>query len=131
MAEIWRPSTERIAASNLTRFINCINTRLGLSLGDYGELYRWSVSQPEQFWAELARFADVRAEWGPGPALEHPERMPGARFFPNARLNYAENLLRYRDEHLAAVFTNERGMRRTLSYRQLHEEVARVAAGLR
>ncbi len=130
MPEIWRPSAERIAASNLTRFIDCINTRLGLSLKDYGDLYRWSVSRPEQFWTELARFADVRAEWGPGPAIEHPERMPGARFFPNARLNFAENLLRYRDEHLAVVFTNERGMRRTLSYRQLHEEVARVAAGL-
>ncbi len=131
MSAIWRPSAERIASSNLTRFIDCINTRLGLSLKDYGELYRWSVSQPEQFWMELARFADVRAEWGAGPAIEHPERMPGARFFPNARLNFAENLLRYRDEHLAVVFTNERDMRRALSYRELHEEVARVAAGLR
>ena len=130
MSEIWRPSAERIAASNLTRFINCLNSRLGLDLRDYGELYTWSVTQPERFWTELARFADVRAEWGSGPVIEHPQRMPGARFFPDARLNFAENLLRYRDEHLAVVFTNERGARRTLSYRQLHDEVARVATGL-
>ena len=130
MSELWRPSAQRIADSNLTRFIHCINTRLGLALEGYEDLYAWSVAQPEQFWTELARFADVRAEWGEGPAIEHPERMPGARFFPNARLNFAENLLRYRDEHLAVIFTNERGARRTLSYRQLHEEVARVAAGL-
>ncbi len=130
MSEIWRPSAERIAASNLTRFIRCVNTRLKLSLHGYEDLYAWSVAQPEQFWTELARFADVRAEWGEGPAIEHPERMPGARFFPNARLNFAENLLRYRDEHPAVIFTNERDARRTLSYRQLHEEVARVAAGL-
>lgn len=130
MSEIWRPSAERIAASNLTRFINCLNSRLGLDLRDYGELYTWSVTQPERFWTELARFADVRAEWGSGPVIEHPQRMPGARFFPDARLNFAENLLRYRDEHLAVVFTNERGARRTLSYRQLRDEVARVATGL-
>ena len=131
MSEIWRPSAQRIAASNLTRFIDCVNTRLGLSLQGYQDLYAWSVARPEQFWTELARFADVRAEWGQGPVIEHPRRMPGARFFPEARLNFAENLLRFRDEHLAVVFTNERGARRTLSFRQLHEEVARVAAGLR
>ena len=130
MSEIWRPSAQRIAASNLTTFISCVNTRLGLSLQGYADLYAWSVLQPQQFWTELARFADVRAEWGRGPALEHPERMPGARFFPDTKLNFAENLLRYRDEHPAVVFTNERGARRTLSYRQLHAEVARVAAGL-
>ena len=130
MSEIWRPSAERIAASNLTRFIHCVSTRLGLALEGYEDLYAWSVARPEQFWTELARFAGVRADWGEGPAIEHPERMPGARFFPNARLNFADNLLRYRDEHTAVLFTSERGARRTLSYRQLHEQVARVAAGL-
>ena len=63
--------------------------------------------------------------------IENPRRMPGARFFPAARLNFAANLLRYDDEQLALVFRNERGTRRTLSYRELRAEVARVAAGLR
>ena len=131
MSEIWRPSAERVAASNLTRFMSCVNARQGLALADYHGLYAWSIARPEQFWTELARFAGVRADWGAGPVLEHPERMPGARFFPAARLNFAENLLRYRDEHCAVVFTDERGERRALSYQQLWDEVARVSAGLR
>jgi len=82
-------------------------------------------------WEEFARSADVRADWGTGPTLDQPDRMPGARFFPNARLNFAENLLRFRDEQAAFIFRNERGTRREISYRQLHDEVARIASGLK
>jgi len=131
MTEIWRPSPARIADSNLTRFNECLNARKGLRLGGYEDLYAWSVAHPEEFWRELARFADIRAEWGTGPALEHPDRMPGARFFPDSRLNFAENLLRHDDDHAAVVFVNERGTRRQISHRELRREVARVAAGLR
>ncbi len=131
MTEIWRPSAARVADSNLTRFTECLNARKGLRLGGYAELYAWSVAHPGEFWTELARFADVRAEWGAGPALENPGRMPGARFFPNAQLNFAENLLRYDDDHAAIVFVNERGTRRQISHHELRREVARIAAGLR
>jgi acetoacetyl-CoA synthetase len=131
MSELWRPSPTRIADANLTRFMACVNARRGTSLSDYGELYAWSLSSPEAFWTELARFADVRAEWGSGAVIENPQAMPGARFFPDARLNFAANLLRFEDEQPALVFRNERGARRTLSYRELRAEVARVAAGLR
>ncbi len=130
MTEVWRPSPERVAAANLTRFIGCVNSRRGTQLEGYPDLYTWSIEHPESFWEELARFADVRIDWGQGPALEHAGQLPGARFFPDARLNFAENLLRYRDEHPAILFRNESGERRELSFRQLHEEVARVAAGL-
>jgi len=100
-------------------------------MADYSDLYRWSIDKPAQFWTELARFADVRATWVKGgPVIDNAEQMPGARFFPGARLNFAENLLRYRDACPALVFRNERGTRRELSYRQLYDEVARVAAGL-
>ncbi len=131
MDAIWQPSSQRIAASNLTRFIACINARLGLTLDGYADLYAWSIAEPALFWSELAHFADVRAEWGAGPAIEHPERMPGARFFPTATLNYAQNLLRFRDDHAAITFTNERGADQRLTYRQLYDEVARIAAGLK
>ncbi|HVC31106.1 MAG TPA: acetoacetate--CoA ligase [Steroidobacteraceae bacterium] len=131
MTEIWRPSAARIADSNLTRFTECLNARKGLGLVGYEELYAWSVAHPEEFWTEVARFADIRADWGAGPVLEHRDRMPGARFFPNARLNFAQNLLRHADDHAAIVFVNERGARRQISCRELHQEVARVAAGLR
>src|SRR5215469_13934384 len=130
MSELWRPSPARVADSNLTRFVRCVNARRGTRLRTYAELYDWSLSSPEAFWSELARFADVRAEWGAGPVIEQPQRMPGARFFPEAKLNFAANLLRFDDEQTALVFRSERGVRRTLSYRELRAEVARVAAGL-
>ena len=135
MTEIWRPSAERVAAANVTRFIACVNSRRGSKLATYGDLYAWSIEHPAEFWTELARFADVRADWGEGPALAidnkiWPQTMLGARFFPNAHLNFAQNLLRYRDEQPAILFRNELGERREISYRQLQAEVARVAAGL-
>ncbi len=76
--------------------MQCVRARTGTPLEDYAELYAWSLEQPQAFWTELARFADVRAEWGAGPVIENPERMPGARFFPAAHLNFAANLLKYR-----------------------------------
>jgi acetoacetyl-CoA synthetase len=131
MAEIWRPSPARVADANLTRFIESVGARKGLQLRNYDDLYAWSISKPTDFWQELARFADVRADWGSGPSLENPTQMPGARFFPNARLNFAENLLRFRDDQAALIFRNESSTRREISYRQLHDEVARVADGLK
>src|SRR5437588_84723 len=130
-SELWRPSPARIRDANLTRFTSCVNARRGTRLGDYSELYAWSLAEPAAFWSELARFADVRAEWGAGPLIEHPERMPGARFFPQARLNFAENLLRFDDGREALVFRNECGALRSLSYRELRAEEARIADGLR
>jgi acetoacetyl-CoA synthetase len=129
-SEIWRPSAQRVAAANLTRFMADLQARQ-LPLTSYAALYEWSINEPAAFWAELARFAGVLAEWGTGPALENPGQMPGARFFPGARLNFAQNLLRFRDERPALIFRNERGVREQLSYRELAAEVARVAAGLR
>jgi acetoacetyl-CoA synthetase len=127
---LWRPSPQRIADANLTRFIDCVNARRNADIGDADELYRWSIEQPAAFWTELARFADVRAKWGDGLALVDGHLMPGAKWFPGATLNFAENLLRFRDEREALVFVNERGARRALTYRQLYTEVARIAQGL-
>ena len=130
MSELWRPSAERIANANLTRFMRCVSARTGTPLADYEATYAWSLEQPAQFWTELARFADVRGDFREGPVIEHPREMPGARFFPAARLNFAENLLKFAGEHPALIFRNERGTRRTLSGRELRAEVARIAAGL-
>ena len=128
---LWRPDEERVAASNMARFRACVEARQGVRVPDYAALHRWSVEQPGEFWTEFAHFADVRADWGSGPPLVDGDRMPGARWFPGARLNFAENLLHFRDDQPALVFFNERGSRRVLSYRQLHAEVGRIAAGLR
>lgn len=130
MSEIWRPSAARVADANLTRFIDGLNARMGLRLSDYSDLYAWSVERPAEFWSELARFAEVRADWGAGPVIANGAQMQGARFFPGARLNFAENLLRYDDEQPALVFRNERDTRRAITYKELRESVARIAAGL-
>ena len=131
MTELWRPTASQLADANLTRFMTCVNSRRGTAIERYADLYAWSIEYPEHFWVELASFAGIRAQWGNGPVLDNPQAMPGARFFPNAHLNFAENLLRYRDDQPAIVFHNERGERRELSYGTLSTEVARVAAGLR
>jgi acetoacetyl-CoA synthetase len=136
MAEIWRPSPARLAQANLTRFMAGLNASKGLQLRDYDALHAWSVGQPVEFWTELARFAAIRADWGNGPVIADDAgnastAMPGARFFPGARLNFAENLLRYSDDEPALVFRNERGTRQVISYKDLRERVARFADGLR
>jgi len=136
MSEIWHPSPARVAAANLTRFIESVNARTGLQLRDYDHLYAWSVEQPADFWTELARFADVRIDWGTGaPITDEAGRpslqMPGARFFRDSRLNFAENLLRFNDDQPAIVFRNERGTRSVISYKELRDTVARIADGLR
>jgi acetoacetyl-CoA synthetase len=120
-----------MGGANLTRFMSCLRARLGLEFADYAALHRWSIGQPQVFWSELARFAGVVGDLAGGPVLVDAGSMPGARWFPQARLNFAENLLRFRDEQAALVFVDERGTRRCLSYAQLHAEVGRVAAGLR
>jgi acetoacetyl-CoA synthetase len=131
MSELWRPSAARIADANLTRFMQCVNARRGTTLEDFTALHAWSLSAAETFWTEVARFADLRADFGTGPVIENAQQMPGARFFPAARLNFAANLLKFDDDQPALVFRNERGTRRTLSYRELRAEVVRVASGLR
>ena len=127
---IWTPSLFRIADANLTRFMTFAAAH-GADAQDYDALYRWSIGQPAAFWEALFDFAGVIAERAAGPVLEEAGRMPGARWFPGTRLNFAENLLRGPDADPALVFRNERGQRRELSWRQLRAEVARVTAGLR
>jgi acetoacetyl-CoA synthetase len=132
---IWTPSPARVAASNLTRFAALARERhapLAVApAGDYEALWRWSVDHREEFWTELAVFANVIWEPGTAPVLRDRDRMPGSVWYEDTHLNFAENLLARRDEHPALVWVNERGTRRELSYRQLYDEVVRIASGLR
>ena len=128
---MWRPSEERVAASLLTRFVaEEARGRWGVSLAGYDELHRWSVAEKEKFWRSVWRFGGVVGD-GPGErVLVDGDRMPGARWFPDARLNYAENLLRRRDDAPALVFRGEDGSGRTLSFGELHGLVSRIAKAL-
>jgi acetoacetyl-CoA synthetase len=132
---VWTPSAARVAATNLSRFAreavrHGAPVPSGEPVADYAALWTWSVEDRDAFWAAIASFTGVIASRGPGPVLEHGDRMPGARWFGGTELNFAENLLARRDAHPALVFVNERGTRRELSFLELHARVARVAAGL-
>jgi acetoacetyl-CoA synthetase len=103
----------------------------GKHLSDYGALYRSSIDEPEAFWTALWDFCGVQAAERGTVVVRDADRMWRARFFPDARLNFAENLLRRRDEGDAIVFRGEDRVRRRLSFRELYDEVSRTAAALR
>jgi acetoacetyl-CoA synthetase len=127
---LWRPNRERIAAANLTQFMAAVGEQWGIAAGSYRDLYGWSVAQPEQFWKSVWSFCGVVADTQGEVALSNPKRMPGAQFFPQARLNYAENLLRRRDETEALVFWGEDKVKRRLTYDQLYDRVSQLAQAL-
>jgi acetoacetyl-CoA synthetase len=127
---LWRPSQERIEAANLTRFARRAIREWKLGFNDYPAFYRWSTEKPEQFWDSLWEFAGVRAKVKGARALVSGKLMPGARWYPDARLNFAENLLRRRDASTALVFWGEDKVKRRLTHRELYDQVSRIAQGL-
>ena len=141
---LWAPSPERIARSNLTRFLDQvrgIGDRTN-AVVDYESLYDWSIRDLELFWTEVWRFCRViSAERDGNIACERvligrdrvapPDPELGPKWFVGARLNFAENLLRYRDDREAIVFWSERGSERRMTFAELANDVARVAHGLR
>jgi acetoacetyl-CoA synthetase len=127
---IWRPSAERIAAANITAFQRRMAERWGAEFGSYADLHRWSVEHPEQFWPGIWEAGGVIGTAG-SVVVEEGERMPGARWFPQARLNFAENLLRSRGDTDAVVFWGEDRVQNRLSHGELYRAVAHFAAALR
>ena len=128
---LWQPSPSRIAAANLPRFMDEARRRWHVSLDNYGELYRWSIGAPEQFWDAMWSFGGMVSQMRGSTVLEHPAEMPGARWFPEARLNFAENLLRRRDDTEALVFRGEDRVQRTLTHSQLYTDTARLSHAFR
>jgi acetoacetyl-CoA synthetase len=128
---LWAPSRERAAASQLAAFMARVRERAGLRGDTYEELHAWSIRDPRAFWAELWDFVGIVCSAPYSEVVDDPTRMPGARWFHGARLNFAENLLRHRDAQPALVFQAEASPPRTLSYADLAREVACAAAALR
>ena len=127
---LHRPSDEDRATANLTRYLEWLVTERGLSFASYQDLWTWSVTDLDGFWGSIWEFFDVRASQPYGRVLAE-RTMPGARWFPGARLNYAEHALRWRDDRPAVVFRSEDGRRSELTHAGLYRQVAEVAAGLR
>ncbi|MDR1076198.1 MAG: acetoacetate--CoA ligase [Xanthomonadaceae bacterium] len=121
---LWTPSPDRIAASRIDAFRRFANDRHGLNLSDYSQLHRWSIERRGEFWTDIVDCFDIRFHRAADTALIEDEPMPGAQWFPGATLNYAEHLLRRRDEHPALVAIAENGEREVLTYAELAAHVA-------
>jgi acetoacetyl-CoA synthetase len=131
---LWTPSADRIAASNLFRFI--VETQRRFEYGDgvridYAQLYQWSIAEPAQFWDAMWDFGAIRASRREGPVVVGLDQMPGAKFFPDVRLNFTENVFRGSGSAPAIIFRSETGTTRTLSWDALRTEVAGFAGALR
>jgi len=130
---IWVPRRLQRAATTLSAFTYWLaeNDRFRSDGEDYQALWQWSVDHPAAFWDAVWKFCDVRASREPEGVLADGRRMPGARWFPGARLNFAENLLRFRDSSPALIALDESGRRRQISFGELQEHVRVFAAALR
>jgi len=128
---LWAPDQARIERANVTRFAREAIGRWNLGLNNYPDFYRWSVKQPEQFWQSVWSFCGVIAGDRGTRVVADRDRMPGARWFPDARLNFAQNLLRRRDDTPALVFWGEDRIKRRVTHAELTAQVSRIAGALR
>ena len=127
---LWRPGERAIEEAQLTQFARQVARKRKLDFAGYADFYRWSVERPEEFWSDAWDFCGVAASRKGGTVLVDGQKMPGARWFPEARLNLAQNLMRRGDRGDAFVFWDESGPRRRMSYAELYSEVSRAAQAL-
>lgn len=128
---LWKPSEEQKSKANMTKYMNFVNKRYGQSFHSYNQLYDWSVNNIPDFWASIWDFVDIKASKGYDAVVDDLSKFPGAKWFIGARLNFAENLLRYRDNHTAFIFRGETQKIAKMSYAELYDSVARLAKSLR
>ncbi len=128
---LWQPSEQQIKSTNMYRFMSVINETYNLNLTDYPQLHQWSIDHISDFWTQMWDFAQIKASVPYDEVIDDVEKMPGAKWFSGSRLNFAENLLRYKDDHPAIIFKGEDKVRRELTYAQLYDETAKVAAALK
>ena len=128
---LWKPSQERIKNSNMYRFMNFVNQKYGTDFSEYRPLYQWSVENIPEFWATFWDFAGIISSKPYDTVVDDLSKFPGATWFVGARLNFAENLLRYRDDRKAFIFKGETQKTGTITYAELYDTVARLARSLR
>ncbi|MBW1659733.1 MAG: acetoacetate--CoA ligase [Deltaproteobacteria bacterium] len=128
---LWKPSEERVKQTNMYRFLQTVNEKFGKNFTDYPSLYDWSVENIPDFWATTWDFVDIKADTPYDEVVEDLDKMPGAKWFPGARLNFAENLLRFRDDQTAIIFVGEGQEPVRTTYRELYDKVSRLAKSLK
>ncbi|MDP9525986.1 acetoacetate--CoA ligase [Pseudomonas protegens] len=128
---LWQPSAERIGKTRMDAFRRFVNQRHGLNLHDYPALHQWSIDQRESFWQAIVDFFEVSFHQPAECVLREGPQMPSAQWFPGATLNFAEHLLKRRDDAVAVVAINENGQREQLTYAELAAQVAGLQRSLR
>ena len=128
---LWTPDPEKARQSQIYKYLEFVNEYTGNSFSTYDELWQWSVEHPAAFWGTYWHYSGISYSADFDEVVDDPKKMPGAKWFNGARLNFAENLLKRRDDHPAIIFRGEDGTSRTLSFRQVYEEAHRVAEGLK
>jgi acetoacetyl-CoA synthetase len=128
---LWQPSEEHKQQTNMYAFLQYVNRRHGKDFATYDDLYHWSLQESPAFWATLWDYGVVIHSQPYDQVVDDVHKMPGARWFEGAKLNFAENLLRYRDDHVALSFRGEGRPTVDMTYAQLYDQVARLASSLR
>ncbi len=128
---LWRPSVSSINKTNLTQFQNIINKKYKLSIDNYLDLYDWSINSSDQFWEEIWKFSDIQFSKKYSRIKINNENIWDTKWFVDSKLNYAENLLKFRNNNIAIYFYGEDKIERTITYNQLFSEVSKVAFSLK
>jgi len=128
---LWQPSVEQVQGAQITQLQKQVERDTGVQFADFSAFHRWTVENSAEFWSMVWDDTGVIGSKGDGPVLRDGERFPGAQWFPESRLNFAENLLWQDDQRIALVGRLEAGHRRTMTYRELRAEVARVSGTMR
>ncbi len=127
---IWIPSEERIKSSNMFAYLKYAEKISGKKFKNYNELYKWSVSDIKRFWKSIWDISEIKHS-SDYDFIVSKDKMPDSKWFGGAKLNFAENLLRYKDDHIAIISTRENAPTVRLTYNQLYNLVAKCAYSLR
>ena len=129
--KLWTPSKKRINEANITKFIEDINNYHQLEIINYNQLHKWSVDNISLFWDAVWKFVDIRSSHGYTKVVDDISQFPGTKWFVNSKLNFAENLLRFKDDKIALILRNENYNRITITYEELYDAVAKLSNSLR
>lgn len=129
--KLWTPTPERSGNSRMKDFMDQVNNKFGLGHEHYDELFNWSVRNPSDFWGAFWHFSGIKYSKDFERVVDDAKKMPGAKWFQGARLNFAENLLPRRDQKTAIIFRGEAEVERRISYSELYDQVHRIAEALK
>ena len=128
---MWQPNREQITGSQMVQFMAFINSRYELAIENYSQLYQWSIDQVEDFWSSFWDFSQIIYHSPYHSVVDDINKMPGAKWFEGTTLNFAENLLRYRDTKIAIQFYGEDGRQFSLTYKELYNQVSQLSQSMR